>query len=241
MSRLSNETQNISFISTPIHVLISEIGLESSSPPRNILLSGADPFQLPLQPWDHCEPPRAGGPREYFILEEGGTELTPARFQTMEFHGVSSLAPDPAKSQGPGWNQHIPAEESCPTPKPNEICEVGVKSPQIPDPRPHPAAVPATSAFAQKFGIILGTFPRAAHAHNKRKLWSALLLPELEQPLVGMLLVTPEKIKWGRGNSVLCLFAFQMIFLPFFKALPKAVLCKLDHSVQNLLEILCCC
>lgn len=134
VSRLSNETQSISFISTPIHILISEIGLESSSPPRNILLFGADSFQLPLQPWDHCEPPRAGGSWEYFILEEGGTEPTPPRFQTMEFRGVSSLAPDPAKSRGPGWNQHIPAEESCPTPKSNESGEVEVKSPQIPDP-----------------------------------------------------------------------------------------------------------
>lgn len=105
-----------------------------------LILFGASSFQLPLQPWDHCEPSRPGGSCEYSILEKRVTEPTPARVWTIEFcHGVTALAPDPAKSQGfwdlgAGWNQNIPPEESSPTPKSNGSGEVGVESPQIPAP-----------------------------------------------------------------------------------------------------------
>lgn len=68
---------------------------------------------------------------------------------------------------------------------------------------------------------------------------SALLLPELEQPEVQTLLVIPEKLTGEGLTPYFPSLALQMIFLSFFKALPKAALCTLDHSVQHLLKILC--
>lgn len=126
-----------------------------------LILFGASSFQLPLQPWDHCEPSRPGGSCEYSILEKRVTEPTPARVWTMEFcHGVTALAPDPAKSQGfwdlgAGWNQNIPPEESSPTPKSNGSGEVGVESPQIPAPILQQSL--STSGFAHKSPMDLGS------------------------------------------------------------------------------------
>lgn len=68
----------------------------------------------------------------------------------------------------------------------------------------------------------------------------ALLLPELEHPVVETLLVIPEKLSGEEETLFFASLALQMIILSFFKALTKAALCKLDHSVQNLLKILCC-